>query len=114
MRVALRRADALRADLLAAWSVGERERGSRDLPVGRSGGLAKGSWCHRRRDTRQEIAVPDIHKQFDEHGGLVDQKPSHVAYVTGELNERPRKGLGYDTPAARFATETATIPTPLG
>ena len=62
----------------------------------------------------KKIAVPDIHKQFDEHGGLVDQKPSHVAYVTGELNERPRKGLGYDTPAARFATETATIPTPLG
>jgi IS30 family transposase len=28
-----------------------------------------------------------------------------------ELNERPRKGLGYDTPAARFAKETASTPT---
>jgi IS30 family transposase len=37
--------------------------------------------------------------------------PVHVAYVTGELNDRPRKGLGYDTPAVRFATETAAITT---
>jgi hypothetical protein len=32
---------------------------------------------------------------------------NHVAYVTAELNDCPRKGLGYDTPAFRFATETA-------
>jgi hypothetical protein len=38
---------------------------------------------------------------------------THVAYVTAELNDRPRKGLDYDTPA-RFATETAAIPTRLG
>ena len=37
--------------------------------------------------------------------------PTHVAYVTAELNERPRKGLGYDTPAFRIANETAATPT---
>jgi IS30 family transposase len=33
-----------------------------------------------------------------------------VNQVTAELNERPRKGLGYDTPAARFAAEGARQP----
>jgi IS30 family transposase len=51
---------------------------------------------------------------FPKGTNLAVHSPAYVAYVTGELNDRPRKGLGYDTPAARFATETATIPTPLG
>jgi len=33
-----------------------------------------------------------------------------VNQVTAELNERPRKGLGYDTPSARFAAEGARQP----
>ena len=37
--------------------------------------------------------------------------PVHVVHVTGELKDRPRKGLGYDTPAVRFATETAAVTT---
>src|SRR5215217_6403367 len=42
---------------------------------------------------------------------LAVHSPTHVAHVTAELNERPRKGLGYDTPAFRFAKETASTPT---
>jgi transposase, IS30 family len=30
----------------------------------------------------------------------------HVAAVTHELNTRPRKSLGYNTPQARFQAET--------
>src|SRR5829696_6992943 len=42
---------------------------------------------------------------------LAVHSPTHVAYVTAELNERPRKGHGYDTPAFRFARQTASTPT---
>ena len=35
---------------------------------------------------------------------------AHVAHVTAELDDRPRKGLGYDTPAVRFAAESARQP----
>jgi transposase, IS30 family len=34
----------------------------------------------------------------------------HVAAVTHELNTRPRKGLGYNTPQARFQAETRRCP----
>jgi IS30 family transposase len=33
-----------------------------------------------------------------------------VTFVAAELNDRPRKGLGYDTPAFRFAAESAHQP----
>jgi IS30 family transposase len=42
---------------------------------------------------------------------LASHSEVHVIHVMRELNERPRKGLGYDTPAARFAKETASTPT---
>jgi transposase len=42
---------------------------------------------------------------------LPSHSEAHVNHVMRELNERPRKGLGYDTPAARFAKETAPTPT---
>jgi IS30 family transposase len=35
---------------------------------------------------------------------------AHVNHVTAELNDRPRKGLGYDTPAVRFAAENVRPP----
>jgi IS30 family transposase len=42
---------------------------------------------------------------------LASHSEAHVIHVMRELNERPRKGLGYDTPAAHFAKETASKPT---
>lgn len=35
----------------------------------------------------------------------------HVTVVMNEINDRPRKTLGYDTPAARFRAESRTLPT---
>ena len=52
-----------------------------------------------------------VRQYFPKGTNLAVHSPVHVAYVTGELNDRPRKGLGYDTPAVRFATETAAITT---
>jgi conjugative relaxase-like TrwC/TraI family protein len=52
-----------------------------------------------------------VRQYFPKGTNLAVHPPVHVAYVTGELNDRPRKGLGYDTPAVRFATETAAITT---
>ena len=44
---------------------------------------------------------------FPKGTNLAVHSAAHVAYVTAELNDRPRKGLSYDTPAYRFATERA-------
>ena len=52
-----------------------------------------------------------VRQYFPKGTNLAVHSPTHVAYVTAELNERPRKGLGYDTPAFRFAKETASTPT---
>jgi transposase, IS30 family len=52
-----------------------------------------------------------VRQYFPKGTNLAVHSPAHVAYVTAELNERPRKGLGYDTPAFRFAKETASTPT---
>jgi len=52
-----------------------------------------------------------VRQYFPKGTNLAVHPPVHVAYVTAELNDRPRKGLGYDTPAVRFATETAAITT---
>jgi transposase, IS30 family len=52
-----------------------------------------------------------VRQYFPKGTNLAVHPPVHVAAVTAELNDRPRKGLGYDTPAARFATETAAITT---
>jgi IS30 family transposase len=52
-----------------------------------------------------------VRQYFPKGTNLAVHSPVHVAYVTAELNDRPRKGLGYDTPAVRFATETAAITT---
>ncbi len=38
---------------------------------------------------------------------LAVHSTAHVTYVTAELNDRPRKGLCYDTPAFRFAARSA-------
>jgi IS30 family transposase len=54
-----------------------------------------------------------VRQYFPKGTNLAVHSHAHVAYVTAELNNRPRKGLGYDTPAFRFATETAAINTPL-
>jgi transposase, IS30 family len=48
-----------------------------------------------------------VRQYFPKGTNLAVHPHVHVDYVTGELNDRPRKGLGYDTPAVRFATETA-------
>ncbi len=48
-----------------------------------------------------------VRQYFPKGTNLAVHPPVHVAYVTAELNDRPRKALGYDTPAVRFATETA-------
>ena len=42
---------------------------------------------------------------FPEGTDLAIHSAQHVAKVTRELNERPRKTLGYDTPAARLKAE---------
>jgi len=47
---------------------------------------------------------------FPKGTNLAVHSAAHVAHVTAELNDRPRKGLGYDTPAARFAAESAHPP----
>jgi transposase, IS30 family len=52
-----------------------------------------------------------VRQYFPKGTNLAVHSPTHVAYVTAELNERPRKGLGYDTPAFRFARQTASTPT---
>jgi IS30 family transposase len=52
-----------------------------------------------------------VRQYFPKGTNLAVHPAVHVAYVTAELNDRPRKGLGYDTPAVRFATETAAITT---
>jgi IS30 family transposase len=52
-----------------------------------------------------------VRQYFPKGTNLAVHSPAHVAYVTAELNDRPRKGLGYDTSAFRFATETAAITT---
>jgi hypothetical protein len=52
-----------------------------------------------------------VRPYFPKGTNLAVHSPAHVAYVTAELNDRPRKGLGYDTPAFRFAKETASTPT---
>ena len=47
---------------------------------------------------------------FPKGTNLAVHSTAHVASVTAELNDRPRKGLGYDTPAFRFAIESAHAP----
>ncbi|MBP0453934.1 hypothetical protein J5Y04_30985 [Kitasatospora sp. RG8] len=38
-----------------------------------------------------------------EHGkDLAVHGPEHLAFVAAELNDRPRKALGWDTPAERL------------
>jgi hypothetical protein len=44
---------------------------------------------------------------------LASHSEAHVIHVMRELNERPRKGLGYDTPAARFAKRNSHHTSPL-
>ena len=44
---------------------------------------------------------------FPKGTDLAVHSQARVANVTAELNHRPRKGLGYDTPAFRFAAEIA-------
>lgn len=52
---------------------------------------------------------------FPKGTNLSLHSPEHVTAVMKELNGRPRKGLDYDTPAARLRAERATPdrPTPL-
>ena len=45
------------------------------------------------------------HQYFPKGTDLAVHSAQHVAKVTRELNERPRKTLSYDTPAARLKTE---------
>jgi IS30 family transposase len=52
-----------------------------------------------------------LRQYFPKGSNLASHSEAHVTHVMHELNERPRKGLGYDTPAARFTKETASIPT---
>ena len=52
-----------------------------------------------------------LRQYFPKGSNLPSHSEAHVNHVMRELNERPRKGLGYDTPAARFAKETAPTPT---
>jgi transposase, IS30 family len=52
-----------------------------------------------------------LRQYFPKGSNLASHSEAHVIHVMRELNERPRKGLGYDTPAARFAKETASTPT---
>ena len=47
---------------------------------------------------------------FPKGTDLSKHSTAHVNHVTAELNDRPRKGLGYDTPAVRFAAESARQP----
>ena len=47
---------------------------------------------------------------FPKGTDLAVHAAAHVAHVTAELNNRPRKGLGYDTPAFRFAAEITHRP----
>ena len=47
---------------------------------------------------------------FPKGTDLSKHSTAHVNHVTAELNDRPRKGLGYDTPAVRFAAESARRP----
>lgn len=47
---------------------------------------------------------------FPKGTNLAVHSAAHVGHVTAELNDRPRKGLGYDTPAVRFAAESARPP----
>jgi IS30 family transposase len=51
-----------------------------------------------------------LRQYFPKGSNLASHSQAHVNNVMRELNERPRKGLGYDTPAARFAKETASTP----
>lgn len=52
-----------------------------------------------------------VRQYFPKGSNLASHSEAHVNHVMRELNERPRKGLGYDTPAARFAKEAASTPT---
>jgi IS30 family transposase len=52
-----------------------------------------------------------LRQYFPKGSNLASHSQAHVIHVMRELNERPRKGLGYDTPAARFGKETASTPT---
>jgi transposase, IS30 family len=49
-----------------------------------------------------------VRQYFPKGTNLAVHAPAHIAWVTAELNERPRKALGYDTPAFRFTAEIAT------
>ena len=47
-----------------------------------------------------------LRQYFPKGTDLSVHTDAHVAAVMHELNSRPRKGLNYDTPAARFRAET--------
>ncbi len=56
-----------------------------------------------------------VRQYFPKGTNLALHSAEHVAHVMKELNTRPRKGLEYDTPAARFRVEreTPTRPDPI-
>ena len=55
-----------------------------------------------------------LRQYFPKSTNLATHSHSHVARVVAELNSRPRKGLGYDTPAKRLRAEHRTTATVLG
>ena len=53
-----------------------------------------------------------VRQYFPKGTNLALHSAKHVAYVMKELNGRPRKGLDYDTPAARLRAERKTPNSP--
>jgi transposase, IS30 family len=54
-----------------------------------------------------------LRQYFPKGADLSVHTDTHVAAVMRELNTRPRKGLDYDTPAARFRSEIRNQPSDL-
>jgi len=51
-----------------------------------------------------------LRQYFPKGTDLSAHSAAHVARVMHEINTRPRKKLGYDTPAARFRAEARRQP----